>query len=112
MKKSNIVTINEEELSIRILYFNIKVLGMALGLVIGLAIFIATNWLIIKGGNPIGPNLTLLSQFFIGYRVTFWGSIVGFAYGFAIGSLSGSLIGWIYNTIVRYRNPPKNYRAR
>ena len=104
MKKSNILITNEEELSIRILYFNIKVLGMALGLVIGLAIFIATNWLIIKGGNPIGPNLTLLSQFFIGYRVTFWGSFIGFAYGFAVGSLSGSLIGWIYNTIVRYRN--------
>ncbi len=48
--------------------------------------------------------LILLSQFFIGYRVSFLGSIVGFAYGWALGTLSGTLISWIYNKIVWYRN--------
>lgn len=76
----------------------------------GLAIFIATNWLVIKGGlTPNGeyvvvPHLQLLSQFFIGYRVSFLGSIIGFAYGFAVGPLGGALIGWIYNKIVDFRN--------
>ena len=77
----------------------------------GLAIFIATNWLVIKGGHitptgeyAVGPHLELLSQFFIGYRVSFLGSIIGFFYGFAIGTLCGAAIGWIYNKIVDFRN--------
>lgn len=101
----------EERLYSGALLFNAKSLGLVLGLLFGLAIFIATNWLIIKGGHinargnyVVGPNLQLLSQFFIGYRVSFFGSIVGFAYGFAIGTLSGALIGWIYNKIVELRN--------
>jgi len=51
----------------------------------------------------VGPHLQLLSQFFIGYKVSFWGSIVGFFYGFALGTLCGSTIGWIYNQIVDLR---------
>jgi hypothetical protein len=80
-------------------------LGFVLGLVFGLVIFIATIWLVIKGGKPVGPHLSLLSQYFIGYRVTFWGSFVGFAYGFVLGTLCGSIIGWIYNKIAGFRNP-------
>ena len=93
-----------------VLLLNAKVLGLALGLMLGLAVFIATNWLLIKGGHltpegqyVVGPHLQLLSQFFIGYRVSFIGSIIGFAYGFAIGTLFGAVIGWIYNKIVYFR---------
>ena len=85
------------------LWLNAKALGLVLGLLLGLIIFAATNWLVIKGGNPVGPHLALLSQYFIGYRVTFWGSFVGFAYGFALGTLCGALIGWIYNKVARIR---------
>ncbi|MBW1788857.1 MAG: hypothetical protein JRK53_19945, partial [Deltaproteobacteria bacterium] len=77
--------------------------GLVLGLLLGLIIFAATNWLVIKGGDPVGPHLALLSQYFIGYRVTFWGSFVGFAYGFALGTLCGALIGWVYNKVARIR---------
>lgn len=86
-----------------ILWLNAKAFGLALGILFGLIIFIATNWLVIKGGTPVGPHLQLLGQYFIGYRVTFLGSVIGFAYGFAIGTLSGALIGWIYNRIARLR---------
>lgn len=79
-------------------------MGLIFDLVYGLLIFVSTNWLVIKGGHPIGPHLGLLSQYFIGYRVSFWGSCIGFAYGFALGTLSGALIGWIYNKIVKLRN--------
>jgi ABC-type dipeptide/oligopeptide/nickel transport system permease subunit len=58
---------------------------------------------VIKGGDPVGPHLSLLSQYFFGYRVTFLGSFVGFAYGFAVGTISGALIGWIYNKIADLR---------
>jgi hypothetical protein len=94
----------EERLFSGILWLNVKALGLALGLLFGLAIFIATNWLVLKGGEPVGPHLSLLGQYFIGYEVSFLGSFIGFAYGFAVGTLSGSLIGWIYNKIVEVRN--------
>ena len=107
----SIKTPDEEKLFSAILRFNVKILGLVLGILMGLAIFIATNWIVIKGGHitpdgeyVVGPHLQLLSQFFIGYRVSFLGSIIGFAYGFAVGTLSGTLIGWIYNKIVDFRN--------
>jgi hypothetical protein len=87
-----------------VLWLNARVIGLALGVIFGLMIFIATNWLVIKGGRTVGPHLQLLSQYFIGYRVTFWGSLIGFAYGFAVGTLCGSLMGWIYNKITAFRN--------
>ncbi|NIX14436.1 MAG: hypothetical protein GWN11_00770 [Candidatus Dadabacteria bacterium] len=87
------------------------VFGLIFGLVIGLIIFIATNWLILAGGHVgpdgkvvIGPHLQLLGQFFIGYKVTFLGSIIGFLYGFATGSIFGTLISWVYNKIITIRN--------
>ena len=100
----------EEKLLQAVVILNAKVLGLILGIVLGLVIFIATNWLVLKGPQPgpsgqyvIGPHMQLLSQFFIGYRVTFFGSIIGFIYGFAVGTIGGALIGWIYNRIVLLR---------
>jgi ABC-type dipeptide/oligopeptide/nickel transport system permease subunit len=56
-----------------------------------------------RGEYIVGPHLQLLSQFFIGYKVSFLGSIIGFFYGFALGTLCGTAIGWIYNKIVDFR---------
>jgi hypothetical protein len=102
---------NNEKLFKAVIKFNAKFLGLAFGLIMGLAVFLATNWLIIKGGTTttngeyiVGPHLQLLDQFFIGYRVSFLGSIIGFLYGFAIGTLCGSVFGLIYNKIVDIRN--------
>jgi hypothetical protein len=100
-----------EKLLSSVLRMNTKFLALALGIITGLIVFIATNWLVIKGGHispsgqyVVGPHLQLLSQFFIGYRVSFIGSIIGFLYGFAIGTMAGSAIGLIYNKIVDLRN--------
>lgn len=94
----------------RLLRLNAKVYGLVAGLVAGFGLFIATNWLILKGGpigpegEPvIGPNLWLLSQFFIGYQVTFVGSLIGFAYAFVLGYLGGFFIATLYNWIVDLR---------
>jgi|SRR5690242_6018716 hypothetical protein len=92
------------------LYMNAKVLGVVLGFLFGIVIFIATNWLVIRGpqpdqyGQPVtGPHLALLGQYFIGYRVSFWGSLIGFAYAFVTGSVAGWLIAVVYNSIARLR---------
>lgn len=101
--KKNTPLTPEEKLLSGVLLLNAKVVGLAFGLILGLGIFVATNWLIIKGGDRVGPHLILLSQYFIGYRVTFLGSLIGAAYGFALGTICGALMGWIYNKIVAFR---------
>jgi hypothetical protein len=87
----------------RVLRLNAVVQGVGVGLMTGLAIFLATNWLVLKGGDLVGPHLALLSQFFIGYRVTFAGSFVGFAYGFVAGFTAGYCVATVYNWIVNLK---------
>ena len=87
----------------RLVRLNAKVHGLVTGLVAGLLIFIATNWLVLKGGRLVGPHLGLLGQFFIGYRVTFLGSIIGFAYAFVCCFIAGYAVAWVYNRIVDLR---------
>ncbi len=87
----------------RVMKLNAPVNGIVFGIVFGLIIFIATNWLVLKGGRVIGPNLSLLGQFFIGYQVTFLGSLVGFLYGFLTGFIFGFFIAAVYNWIVGLR---------
>ena len=87
----------------RVLRLNAVVQGIVLGLLTGLVIFIATNWLVLKGGPVVGPHLSLLNQFFIGYRVSFFGSLVGFAYGCVFGFAVGYVIAIVYNLAARAR---------
>ena len=75
-------------------------LGIALGVLFGLVIFLATNILILKGGDTVGPNLALLSQYFIGFEITFKGSLIGLFYGLVSGFILGWLIAAIRNTVV------------
>ena len=69
----------------------------ALGTVSGLAMFLATIWLIIKGGDVIGPNLQLLGQYFIGYTVSIKGAFIGMGYSLFWGFLFGWLFAYIRN---------------
>jgi hypothetical protein len=84
----------------RLIRLNAMVQGIATGLVAGLVLFVATNWLVFKGGPVVGPNLALLGQFFIGYRVTFVGSLIGFAYACVTGFTAGFLVARLYNLFV------------
>ncbi|HEV8610575.1 MAG TPA: hypothetical protein VGS98_10985 [Thermoanaerobaculia bacterium] len=94
----------EAALSVRIVRLEAVVQGVAWGLVAGLGLFLATNWLVLKGGRVVGPHLSLLRQFFIGYEVSFKGSLIGFAYAFVCGFLAGYLVSWVYNHVVRRRS--------
>ena len=93
----------EEIVLTRLLRLNATVQGIVTGIVVGLGVFIATNWLVLKGGEVVGPHLALLGQFFIGYHVTFVGSLIGFAYGFACGFVGGYFVARIYNWFVDRR---------
>jgi hypothetical protein len=89
----------------RILYLNAKIHGIVSGLVAGLGLFVATNWLVLKGGPIVGPHLALLGEFFPGYRVTFLGSFIGFAYAFVCGCIIGYSVAGLYNWIAFLREP-------
>lgn len=75
-------------------------LGVSLGVLLGSTIFFATNLLVLKGGDVVGPNLALLNQYFLGYEVTFWGSLIGFVYGLMSGFIVGFLIAVMRNTVM------------
>jgi hypothetical protein len=99
-----------EVVNTRVVQLNAMVQGISAGLIVGLVIFVATNWLILIGGHigpegqPIvGPHLSLLGQFFIGYRVTFVGSLIGFAYGGVIGFVGGYSLSKMYNWLAGLR---------
>lgn len=86
--------------------------GMVTGLVLGTGIFLATVFLLVKGGDTVGPHLGLLAQFFIGYDVTPLGSIIGFVYGMVSGFIIGYATAWIYNRLVNVRQQGRAAKAQ
>ena len=92
----------------QLMKMNAVISGVIFGLITGLVIFIATIVLLIKGGEVVGPHLSLLGQFFIGYQVTFVGSIIGLLYGFGFGFLVGYLFAHLYNWLANFRENKRN----
>ena len=93
----------EQIVMTRLLRVSAVVQGIVTGLILGLGIFLATIWLVVKGGPVVGPHLALLGQYFIGYRVTVAGSLIGFGYGFVVGFVLGYGIAWLYNRLLAWR---------
>ena len=81
-----------EELN-TLLKLNARAWGIAVGMLFGSVLFIATVLLVIKGGETVGPHLSLLGSYLPGYRVTWGGAFIGFVYLFVIGYAIGRLIG-------------------
>jgi hypothetical protein len=90
---------DEELMETAVARLNAKLTGLVFGLLLGFGLFLATNILVLKGGDPVGPHLGLLDQFFPGYSVTFLGSLVGFFYAFLVGYVVGAAVGFVYNKI-------------
>lgn len=80
---------------------NVRAWGISLGLMLGLGLFGATLFLVIKGGPNVGEHLGLLGNYFPGYRVTVPGAFVGFIYAFVLGYGLGRVVGAVYNRLVR-----------
>jgi hypothetical protein len=79
------------------------VLALVCALLGGVGLFAVTAWLLIKGGPQVGLHLQLLKHYFIGYSVTWPGSLVGFFYGGLVGGVVGWTVGTLYNRIVAFR---------
>jgi len=79
------------------------VLALTSALIGGIGLFVITAWLLLKGGPRVGEHLQLLGQYFVGYSVTWTGSVIGFFYGALVGGVVGWTIGAIYNWVVSLR---------
>jgi hypothetical protein len=80
--------------------FDIRAFAMAVGLVVGGLVWLATVALLLKGappGTPVGPHLAQLWVFFPGYSVTWPGSLVGLVYGFVLGVGVGGSFAFSWN---------------
>lgn len=95
------MTGTDPSLRLAVARLNERAWGVTMGLLMGLGLFLATNVLVVKGGPNPGPHLSLLKVYFPGYRVTFFGSLIGFVYAFVIGYALGRLIGLVYNKLVK-----------
>jgi hypothetical protein len=79
------------------------VVAVAMGTMGGLILFLATAWLLIRGGPNVGATLGLLSNYFPGYSVSWPGAFVGLVYGILTGGLAGGAMAWIYNRVALSR---------
>ena len=95
---------DDRELSRMVVSIQAGVLALVCAVVGGLGLFLMTVWLVIKGGPRVGPHLSLIGQYLIGYSVTWKGSIVGLFYGALIGGIVGWMIAKIYNSVARLRH--------
>jgi hypothetical protein len=106
--KSPAETIQEQIESERLLEamlrrLNARVLGLTLGALAATAIFVATNVLILRGGENVGQLLARLSWYFPFYEVTFVGSLVGAFWAFVWGFVAGNVISLVYNLVAGMR---------
>lgn len=75
------------------------IVAIVTAMVAGFALFVATLWLVIKGGPDVGQHLALLRAYYPGYSVTWAGSFVGLAYGALTGAVFGWCVASLYNAL-------------
>jgi protoporphyrinogen oxidase len=103
LKQSNVAAANGDRLTPRQLtadelieaaFANLDpvALGVSVGAVSGVTLFLATIILLLKGGEVIGPTLSLLNYYLIGFRVTWIGAFIGFVEG----SCGGFILGYVF----------------
>jgi len=95
--------LQKDEISRALARIRTGALAIVCAMIGGAGLFAMTSWLLIKDGPRVGQHLQLLSIYFIGYSVTWWGSVVGLFYGALCGGLIGWAVSTIYNKIVNLR---------
>ncbi|MFC1543027.1 bacteriophage holin [Candidatus Neomarinimicrobiota bacterium] len=80
---------------------NVRALGLAGGILWGLAIFLLTYWFLLFGYG--GTMLGKIANVYLGYSVTWYGAFIGLVWGFVDGFIGGALLAWLYN---KFSAPP------
>lgn len=84
---------------VSLMRLNARAWGISTGMLLGGGLFLATVFLVIRGGPTVGQHLAMLRVFFPGYSVTWLGAFVGFIYAFVLGYGLGRIIGSVYNRL-------------
>lgn len=79
-------------------------LGVALGIIEGLPIFLGTIILVLQGES--GP--AFLSKLFPFYEISWLGAFIGLAEGLIDGFIGGVIMAWIYNKIAALNTSQKS----
>jgi hypothetical protein len=90
---------NSTTVQASLMRLNARAWGISTGLLLGGGLFLATIFLVIRGGPMVGQHLSMLRVFFPGYSVTWLGAFVGFIYAFVVGYGLGRIIGSVYNRL-------------
>jgi hypothetical protein len=90
---------NSSTVQASLMRLNARAWGISTGLLLGGGLFLATIFLVIRGGPMVGQHLSMLRVFFPGYSVTWLGAFVGFIYAFVLGYGLGRIIGSVYNRL-------------
>ena len=75
-------------------------LGVAVGVVVGIILFLATVVLLLRGGPGVGYHLSVLGHYLPGYSVSWAGAVIGLFETAVVGFLHGWLISKLINAIV------------
>ena len=75
-------------------------LGVAVGVVVGAMLSLATVVLLLRGGPGVGYHLSVLSNYLPGYSVSWAGAVIGFFEAAVVGFLHGWFISKLINAIV------------
>ena len=76
-----------------------SVMAVVFAMVGGVGLFVATAWLLLRGGPNVGETLSLLGNYYPGYTVTWGGSILGLFYGAITGGVIGYAVAFVYNRV-------------
>lgn len=73
--------------------------GVAVGLIFGLGLMVATFVLVAKGGENVGAHLNMVGVYFPGYSVSWLGGFIGFVYAFVLGYAIGRTVAILYGKL-------------
>ena len=82
---------------------NAKAFGLAVGVVWGLIVLVATIVLTVKASG--GEHISRLSIFYPWYGLSYVGALIGFVWSLIYGFVAGVIFAWVYNKVGgdRYR---------
>ncbi len=75
-------------------------LGSATGLVAGIGLLLATAVLLLRGGEDVGANLSLLGNYLLGFQMSWAGALYGLVEAGALGFGFGFLLAKLINLVV------------
>jgi len=95
----------EEQAIIRraVVRMRARIMAIVFGFASGLGVWVATAWLLVRGGDNVGNHLILLRNYMPGFAISWPGAFIGFFWGVVFGAAVGWLFAWVYNQVVERR---------